>query len=112
VRPSALIERETLEQRRREEQALLQSTLRNRETPEEQLRRQLDAQRKTDIRKRETIERLESSLSTHNITWENSNVEQHYIGLKNEICHECQSINFKDRKPNDGNSAPVVIKAK
>ncbi len=40
-------------------QALLQSALHDRQTPEEQLRRQqLDAQRKTDIRERETIERL------------------------------------------------------
>ncbi len=48
-------DRETLEQRpqRREGQALMQSVLRDRETPEEQLRRkQLEAQRKTDKRKR------------------------------------------------------------
>ncbi len=46
LRQSSLRDRETLEQRsqRREEQALLQSALRDRETSEEQLRRkQLDA---------------------------------------------------------------------
>jgi hypothetical protein len=97
MRHSSLHDRETLEQRsqRREEQALLQSTLRDRETPEEQLRRkQLDTQRKTD-RERETIVRLKGFLSTHNIARQNSNVEQHFIGLMNEKCHECQSMNFK-----------------
>jgi hypothetical protein len=42
--------------------------LRDRETSEEQLRRkQLDAQRKTDIRERGTIERLKGSISTNNV---------------------------------------------
>jgi hypothetical protein len=110
LRQSALRDRETLEQRsqRREEQALLQSTLRDRETPEEQL----DAQRRTDIRERETIERLKGSLSTHNIARQNSNVEQRYIGLMNEICHECQSMNFKDDKPSDGKFSSLCHKGK
>jgi hypothetical protein len=54
------------------------------------------------IRERETIERLKGSLLTHDIARQNSNVEQHYIGLMNEICHECQSMNFKDEKPSGG----------
>jgi hypothetical protein len=115
LRHSSLRDRETLEQRsqRREEQALLQSTLRDRETPEEQLRRkQLDTQRKTDIRERETIGRLKGFLSTHNIARQNSNVEQHYIGLMNEKCHECQSMNFKDEKPSDGKFSSCCHKGK
>jgi hypothetical protein len=99
LRQSALRDRETLEQRyqRRQDDALRHSSLRDRETTEEQLRRkELDAQRKTDIRERVAIEKMKGFLSTHNIARENSNVEQHYIGLMNEICHECQSISLKD----------------
>jgi hypothetical protein len=110
----SLRDRETLEQKsqRREGQALLQSALRDRETSEQLRRKQLDAPRKTDIRERGTIERLKGSLSTHNIARQNSNVEQHYIGLMNEIFHECQSMNFKDEKPSDGKFSSCCHKGK
>ncbi len=113
LRHSSLRDREMFEQRsqRREDQALRQSALHDRETTEEQLRRkELDAQRKTDIRERVT-EKLKGFLSTHNIARENSNVER-YIGLMNEICHECQSMNFKDEKPSDGKFSSCCHKGK
>jgi hypothetical protein len=115
LRQSVLRDRETLEQRyqRRQDDALRHSSLRDRETTEEQLRRkELDAQRKTDIRERVTIEKMKGFLSTHNIARENSNIEQHYIGLMNEICHECQSMNFKDEKPSDGKFSSCCHKGK
>jgi hypothetical protein len=115
LRHSSLRDRETLDQRhqRRQDDALRHSSLRDRETTEEQLRRkELDAQRKTDTRERVTIEKLKGFLPTHNIARENSNVEQHYIGLMNEICHECQSMNFKDEKPSDGKFSSCCHKGK
>jgi hypothetical protein len=40
--------------------------------------------------------------STRNIGLKETNVEEYYIGGMDEICSNCQSINFKAEKPGDG----------
>jgi hypothetical protein len=95
------------------------------ETNEEGFRRrQLDSDRKlksreteTESEKRERLDQIirrkgQRSKSTHNIARKESNVDQQYIGPMNEICSECESINFKDEKPGDGKFSLCCHKGK
>jgi hypothetical protein len=87
-------------------------------------RRQLDSDRKSKSRETETVsekrERLDQiirrkgqrSKSTHNIARKESNVDQQYIGPMNEICSECDSVNFKDEKPSNGKFSLCYHKGK
>jgi hypothetical protein len=50
--------------------------------------------------------------STHNIGLKERNVEEYYIGQMDEVCSDCQSINFKAEKPGDGKFSTCCHKGK
>jgi hypothetical protein len=90
---------------RQKENAVRMQIHRQNETDEErEYRLIIDSERKFKIKGK--------PKSTHNIGLKYTDVEEYYIGLMDEICSECHSINFKDEKPSDGKFSSCCHKGK
>jgi hypothetical protein len=91
-------------QKRKENAERMAIHRQNEPEQEREHRRKLDSERKAESRGRPKL--------THNLGLKITDIEEYYIGPMDEICSDCQSINFKNEKPSDGKFSSYCHKGK